>query len=369
MKTFVLTEDQTMIRDLARDLAKAEIMPRSEEVDHAPCCPVEGMAALAEAGLIVCTAPEELGGAGLDAWSQLSVIEETAKECASTAWAVANTVEVAECVLKHGTAAQKEQTVPGLIGGGFAAAAGSDAVPGAPLTITANARKTEDGYVLNGVKKDVPNIGNCDWYLVAAQDGEALRWFLVSKETAGLRMGEKVSRLGMKGCAMGDLFLENCYVSANMLVEGDVLSTLRAAQTLDMAAIAAGVAQGAMNEAIQYVNQRVQFGKTIAQFQNTQQVMAELLAKIEAARALVWDAAYVKNSGEDYTYAAALAKLAATDIACAATRKCVQFMGGYGYSREYPVERKMRDAKMTELLCGASSVQRALIAQAAVLLH
>lgn len=366
MKTFVLTEDQVMIRDLAADLAKAEIMPRSEKVDHTGSCPTEGVAALAEAGLIACMAPEELGGAGLDHWSQISVIEEAAKECASTAWVVANTVEVAECLLKHGTDAQKEQVVPQLVAGGLAVAAGSDAVAGAPVVVAATAEKTEAGYVLNGVKKYVPNAGNCAWYLIAAKEGEADRWFLVAGDNAGLTAQAGISQLGMKGCPMGELVLTNCVVEADMLVEGNVMATQSAAQSLNMAAIAAGVAQGAAAEAIKYVNQRVQFGKTIAQFQNTQHVLAQMLAQIEAARALVWDAAHVKDSGEDYAPVAALAKLMASDVAAVTTRKCVQFMGGYGYSREYPVERKMRDAKMTELLCGASNLQQDIVAKAAV---
>lgn len=358
MKTFVLTEEQAMIRDLASDLAKAEIMPRSEAVDHTGHCPTEGIAALAGAGLVACTLPEALGGAELDHWSQTVVIEEIAKECASTAWVIANTVEVAECILRHGTEAQKNTVLPRLASGSLAAPAGRDTA--------VTAEKTGGGYVLNGTKTAVPNAGSCDWYLVPARDGDVELWFFIASDAAGLEARSGTPQLGMKGCPLGELVFNGCTAAADTVLAGNAADTLCAAQALNMAAIAAGIAQGAAAEAIKYINQRVQFGTTIAQFQNTQHVMAQLLAQIEGARALVWDAAHVKDSGEDYAPAAALAKLMASDTAATVTRKCVQFMGGYGYSREYPVERKMRDAKMTELLCGASAYQKDVVAKAVV---
>lgn len=366
MQIFVLTEDQAMLRDLARDLVQGEVRPRSEAVDHEPSSPKAGIDALREGGLVGCMVPEEYGGAGLDAWSQTVVLEETAKECGSTAWALANLVEVAEGILRHGTPEQKRELLPMLLEGGMAAVAGSDAVPGAPFRTNVRAEKTGEGYQLSGRKENVPLAGACELYLVAAQEGDTLRWFLLRGDQPGLRAEAGTPRLGMKGCSVGALELDGCQVSTEMELTGDVLSTLDSAQALDMAAIASGISQGALKEAITYVNQRVQFGKTIAQFENTQQVMAELLAKAEAARALVWEAARVKDAGGEYRYAADLAKVMAADTASLVTRKCVQFMGGYGYSREYPVERKMRDAKMTELYGGASEERKAEIAELAV---
>lgn len=366
MKTFVLTEDQETIVDLATSLAEAEIRPRSEAVDHEACCPAEGVAVLAKAGLVACMIPEELGGAGLGHWSQSVVLEIVAKECACTAWTIANIVEVAECLCKHGTDIQKEQILAELPSGALACVAGSDAPCGAPVKYTLTAQKTDAGYVLNGVKKNVPNTGSCKWYLVAAEGECGPVWVTVNGAAAGLTTERRESRLGMRGCGFGEMVFENCEVASDMVLSGDVAATLSAAQALNMAAIAEGIAQGAIREAVQYINQRVQFGKTIAQFENTQHVMAELIAKTEAARALVWQAAQVKDTGADCAYAAALAKLVSTDIASVVTRKCVQFMGGYGYSREYPVERKMRDAKMTELLGGASVMQKDLVAKKSV---
>ena len=366
MKTFVLSEDQEMLRELACSLSEAEIAPRSEAVDHTPLVPSDGVRILAEAGLISCMVPERFGGAELDYWSQTCVIEETAKSCASTAWAVANIAEVAECLLRCGTEAQKSSWLPELASGTLAAVAGSDAAPGFPWSISLTAQKTASGYLLNGRKKYVPLGGGCSWYLVAAEQGQEIQWFLVRGDEKGLSVQENSPQLGMKGCGLHDLVFENCLLPADRLLPGQVGEILDAAQALHMAAIASGIAQGALKEAIQYVNQRIQFGKTIAQFENTQQVLAELLAKAQSIRALVWDAAMVKDDGSDYSYVANLAKLAASDAAAVITRKCVQFMGGYGYSREYPVERKMRDAKMTMLLGGANIALKEQVALNAV---
>lgn len=360
MNTFVLTEDQEMLRDLAQKLAREEIRLRSEQVDHAEECPKEGLQVLAETGLQVCFAPEEYGGAGLDNWSQISVIEEVAKECASTAWAAAQAAEVAECLLRCGTEAQKSKVVPELAAGGIAVAVDQ-------AYSTVRAEQTDAGYTLNGSALHIPLVQDSGSFLLPAALGEETVWFLLADGAPGVQAEPGAGMLGMKGCRMGTLTLDNCRVAAEDAVPGKVQPVLDAARTLNMAAIASGIAQGALEEAISYVNQRVQFGRSIAQFDYTQQLAAELLAKAEAARALVWSAANVKDSGADYAYAAAAAKVFAADAASTIGRKCVQFMGGYGYSREYPIERKMRDAKMTELLAGSSAVQKSLMARAAVI--
>lgn len=357
MKSFVLSEDHTLLLDLARDLASIEIRSASEAVDHQKMPPQNGMSALAGSGLLACTVPEQLGGSELDYFSQILVIQEIAKECASTAWAVALSAEVAECLLRSGTDTQKALILPQLTAGAFAAAATESCVQAEPF---------ENGFRLSGRVSHVPLAQSCAWYLLSASQKEDTRWFLVEQGCAGLTVTPEAELLGMKGCPMGTLRLENCQVSGERLVEASLNTTLKEAKALNMAAIASGIAQGALSEAIAYVNQRVQFGKTIAQFENTQQVMAQLLATADAARALVWDAARVKDSGADYGVAAAMAKCVAADAASMITRKCVQFMGGYGYSREYPVERKMRDAKMTELLGGPTAALQEQVAGALV---
>lgn len=362
MKRNALSEDQSMVLELIVELAESEINPRSESIDHEEKYSPEAIAVLAEAGLIGCMVPEELDGPGLNYWSQTVVVEETAKACASTAWTVAGAAAVIEVLLKHGTDQQKENFLARIMEGSLAAAAGSDAVYGAPFKVSATAEKTDAGYVLSGVKKNVPNAADDEIFLIAAQCGDEVIWAFAEAGMEGMSVQAAAKQLGMKGCPLGDLILDGCLVSEDALVKGNVAKTLDDAQTLYMAAIAAGIAQGAAKEAVTYVNQREQFKRKISSFENTQQVMAELLSKAEAARALVWYAAQEKDSDADYAVFASMAKVVAADTASVMTRQCLQFMGGYGYSREYPIERKMRDAKMTELLGGATIDQKAKIA-------
>ena len=349
MKTYVLTEEQETILNFARDISEAEIDGRAEYVDHQKAFPKEGLKILAEAGMTACTVPEIYGGAELDYWSQTAVIGEVAKKCASTAWALANTIAAAECILSCGKDEIKNNVLPILVSGENASVAGSDGIPGGPEVLTVFAEKKDDRYVLKGVKKHIPGAGYCAWYVIKANTDNGARWFAVSGE--GLKAEYESERLGMKGCPIGEISFDGCTAE---LLEDDADRFIANIQALNMAAIAAGIAKGAVEKAAEYINQRVQFGKTIYQFENTQQVMAEMAAKTEASRALVWEAAHLKDSGEDYGVSASVAKLFAADSACIVTRKCLQLMGGYGYCREYPMERKMRDAKMCEILCGTS---------------
>lgn len=358
MKTFVLTEDQSMLRELAQNLAEAEIKPRSEHVDQGCVVPAEGMSVLAEAGLLSCMLPEDQGGAGLDCWSQCCVIEETAKQCASTAWAVSENAVVAECVCRYGSETSKSQVLPSLVEGAFAAVA-----DGAGLTC----EKAGDGYVLSGRLRHVLLAEAAKWLVVSAQEGEERLWFLLKNGQDGLKVEKQAELLGLKGCPAGTLCLENCRAASDALLGGGVEKTLRTLRALYGAAIAAGISQGALAEAIPYANQRIQFGKPVSHFENNQQLLSDLLAKAEAARALTWNAAAVKDSGEDGEVVAEMAKVFAADVAPYLTRKCVQVMGGYGYSREYPVERKMRDAKMIELLGGTAEDLKAEVAKALVM--
>ncbi|MFR7476014.1 acyl-CoA dehydrogenase family protein [Frisingicoccus sp.] len=366
MCTYILNEEHSMVQELARELAEEEIKVRAEEVDHEQRCPKESIEILAQSGLVACIAPEDYSGTGVDYHSQLLVIEEAAKECASTALTLANIAEMTEVVLKHGKESLKQRIIPRMVEGKIAVIAGNDSVLSSALKTNIIAKKTDNGYVLNGVKNNVVNAKSGEVYLVAAKCADNILWFVIEKKISGLKTFEQPSKLGFKGCSFDQIIMEDCYAAEDACLEGGVWKTLSGLQTLNMAAIAEGIAQGAIAEAIQYVNQRVQFGKTIAQFQNTQHVIAELLAKAESARALVWSAAEVKDAGENYEYVASMAKLIAADVAASVTRKCVQLMGGYGYSREYPVERKMRDAKMTELLSGGLNTHKDLIANVSV---
>lgn len=362
MNTCVLTDEQKMLLKLARNIVVARVKPLSEEVDHKHKFPASNLEVLTESGFVACMVPEELGGSAMDYWSQTMVLEEVAKECASTAYTIAQVAEVAECLLRCGTTAQKEEILPKICEGEYVVSAAGDNLPGAPFQTSVTAEKIEDGFILNGVKQYVPNAAYCDRFLLAAQEGEKLRWFLIQNDCDSVRVEATKPLLGFKGVNFYTLILDSYHVSSDMELQGNVWDVLNAAQTLDMAAIATGIAEGALAEATEYINQRVQFGKTIAQFENTQQVMAELLAKTYAAKSLTTNAAYVKDNGEDYICLAAMAKVVATDIVNVVARKGLQFMGGYGYTREYPIERKMRDAKMTELMAGETGHQKMIIA-------
>lgn len=359
MSTYILSEDQRMIKELVDELVENEIRPRSERIDHEAEYPSEGVAFMAESGLAGCILPERYGGAGLDAWSQTAVIESIATACASTAWALAMITEVSECILAGGTDAQKDEYLAEL-------------AAGAPACVAAQGRvradRTESGYILQGRVPHVPNAGRCGYYLVRAMAEDGVKWCLIENGQDGLHFEVEAPLLGMKGCVHGTMILDSATVPAGSVLMKDVSDVYRNASALDMAAIAAGIARGGLEEAIRYDNQRVQFGKTIAQFENTQQVLAGFLAETEAARALVWQAAVIKSAGEDYGYMAACAKTFCSDVAARATRKCLQLMGGYGYSREYPIERKMRDAKMTEILAGNTGSYKADIAREKVVL-
>lgn len=363
MKTFVLNEDQRMVKELLDELVEAEIRSRSEEIDHKQKYPAEGIQVLAESGLIACMIPEKYNGSELDYLSHTLVIEEVAKECGSTAFAIAQICEAAEVVLKHGSEEAKSRYLPTLVCGTPVAVGGSDRNVNNSFDVTVTAEKTEEGYVLNGLKKNVFHANAASWFIIAAKEDDEVKWFIVDNKNAGITISDGDIMLGFKGCKVGSLSFNEYKVPETALLKGNVEATLKSIQALNMAAISSGIAQGALNEAIEYVNQRVQFKKTIAQFQNTQQVGAELLAKSEASRALVWEAARVKDAGEESSYVASLAKIIATEAAAMITKKCVQFMGGYGYSREYPVERKMRDAKMAELLNGSSFLQKDAVAK------
>lgn len=373
MSIFLLTEDQKMVQELARGTAVEKVKTYAAAVDQDVRCPVESIAALAEAGLIGLMAPEEFEGPGLDYFSHILAMEEVAKVCASTAGVILATMTGMECLLKFGTPEQKAGLLPQVIAGQLVSMAANENAAGLdPYKITTKAEQSGDEYIINGTKRFIANAGFSDYYIVVCSTDESadrneLTAFIVDKDNPGIKFGRLSPKMGLRACVAGDVVLENCTVKADSILGGlgkgaGIISTAQDSDRLGMAAKALGIAQGAMDEAIKYVNERVQFGKRIAQFQNTQFVMAELQAKINAARMLLWSAAAVKDQSQDYSVEAAMAKLVCTDVANEATRKCVQFMGGFGYSREYPVERMMRDAKMTEIYGGTSEEQKALIA-------
>lgn len=370
MSAFKLTENHEMIQELARDLAQKKIKEYAADVDKDVRFPQESMCALAEAGLTATTIPEEFGGAGLDCLSQIIVIEEVAKHCGSTAAVLASGSAGIDSISVFGTTEQKSRLLPKLAEGKLAALAISEGPENIdPLNIYVKAEKYGEGYILSGVKRHVPNAGNNDYYIVVCTTGESgLTAFLVENDAAGLKIGRRDPKMGLQAWFTGEVIFDNCYVSKDEVIGGigggtEIIQTAHNSERLYMAAVASGIALGALDEAVKYVNVRVQFGKRIAQFQNTQYVVAEHMARVSAAQALLWLAAARKDNGKEYSNIAAMAKLTCTDAANLAARKCVQALSGYGYTREYPVERMMRDAKMTEVYGGSSENQKDFIAQ------
>ena len=370
MSVFQLTEDQAMIQGVARDLAQKKIKGYAEAVDREVRFPAESMQALAECGMMATVIPEKFGGAGLDCLTQTLVVEETAKVCGSTAAVLASAQTGIDSIVRFGSADQKNSLLPELAGGKIATLAVCEGPANLdPLKLVVKACAKNSSYVISGVKRHVPNAGRSDYYIVVAATGEGgLTAFVVASKTKGVVIGRRDPKMGLQAWYTGEVIFENCTVGEDAVLGciGKGAEVIKAAQDSDrlyMAAVAAGLALGAMKEAIEYVNIRVQFGKRIAQFQNTQYVMAEHMARVSAAEALLWMAAAKNDAGEDYSNMAAMAKLTCTDAANLALRKCVQAMSGFGYTREYPVERMMRDGKMTEVFGGISEMQKDFIAQ------
>ncbi len=366
MNEFWLTEDQRMAADMARTLADSVFKDAAADIDLKMAYPEENMKQIVESGIHAMFLPEKFGGAELGFVSQILAIREIARVCGSTAAVLAAATVGADVVQKYCSEEQKNMILGDYIEGGLIAYAGNEAEADCDDSVVSSmAEKTQDGYVLNGKKNTIFNIGVSKYYLVTCKVENETGTFLVSAGTEGLKEGSALDKLGLKGCPVGELTMENCVVPecARIAVDGAEIAAYAAADwRLAMAAVALGIAQGSMEESVEYVNVRVQFKKRIAEFLNTQGVLGQLQAEMEAAGLLLWRAAELKDKGEPYAVEAAMAKLVCSDVSYRMTRKGVQCFGGYGYTREYPVERMMRDAKLTEIYGGASASQRYAVA-------
>jgi len=373
--SFSLTEEQSLIEKTIREIAEKEFAPKAAEIDRNHRFPRENWDLLVASDFAGLPFPEEYGGAGLDHVCYVIVVEELAKACATTS--VMYSAHVSLCatpVFVFGSDAQKEKFLKpmckGSMLGAFALSepgSGSDA---AAATCTATLKG--DKFVLNGAKNWITNGTEADVYLVIAQTDPLLKHkglvaLLVEKSTPGFSFGKLEDKLGIKGSATCQILFENAPVPAeNML--GKVGEGFKVAMvTLDggrigIAAQAVGIAQGAWNHASRYAKERVAFGKPIAQFEAIRFMLAEMQTEIDAARLLTYHASIAQDRGEPFTMQAAQAKLYASEVAMRATTKCVQIFGGYGYVTDYPAERYMRDAKITEIYEGTSEVQRIVIA-------
>ena len=366
---YKLTEEQLEMQKMFRDFAEKEVAPIAIEIDENHRFPEENVAKMQELGFFGIPFDEEYGGIGLDTLTYILCVEELSKACASTGVIVsAHTSLCADCINKFGNEEQKEKYLTPLASGeklgAFALTepdAGTDASGQKTVAV-----KDGDEYVLNGSKIFITNAGYADTYVVFAmtdksQGTKGISAFIVEKGTPGFNFGSKEDKMGIKASSTMELVFQDCRIPAANLLGEEGKGFKYAMQTLDggrigIAAQALGIAEGALNKAIKYVKEREQFGRPIAKFQNTQFKLAEMAIDIESARHLVYKAATLKDAGESYTVVAAEAKLKAARVAMDVTTKAVQLFGGYGYSKEYEVERMMRDAKITEIYEGTSEV-------------
>ncbi len=372
---FTLDSEHLMARTLFSEFAENEVKPYAKEVDDTEEFPRNTVEKLQKYGFMGIPVPREFGGQGCDSLAYVLCVEEVSKRCATTGVIIsAHTSLCCDPILKYGTAEQKQKyLIPlasGKLLGAFALtepSAGTDAAG-----VQTRAVVDGDEYVLNGSKIFITNGKEADVYVIFAMTDpskgtKGISAFIVEKNTPGFTFGTKEKKLGIRGSSTYELIFRDCRIpKANLLgAEGKGFSI--AMGTLDggrigIAAQALGIAEGALEATIAYVKERKQFGRHISDFQNTQFRIAEMAAKVESAKLLVYKAAMAKDTQKRFSVEAAMAKLVASETAMDVTTKCVQLHGGYGYTREYPIERMMRDAKITEIYEGTSEVQRMVIA-------
>ena len=318
--------------------------------------------------------PQEYGGQGCDTLTYVLCVEELSKACGTTGVIVsAHTSLCCDPIMKYGTNDQKAKYLPALAAGKSIGAFGLTE-PGAGTDASGQQTKAVlagDHYILNGSKIFITNAGPAAIYVVFAMTDKSkgikgISAFIVEKGFAGFSVGKKELKMGIRGSSTCELVFENCKVPKENLLGQEGKGFAIAMSTLDggrigIAAQALGIAQGALDETVKYVKERKQFGKSLSAFQNTQFKLADMKTQIEAARLLVYQAAKAKDKGGRYSTEAAMAKLFAAETAMSVTTQCVQLFGGYGYTRDYPVERMMRDAKITGIYEGTSEVQRMVI--------
>lgn len=371
---FVLSKEQEMARTLFQEFAENEVKPLAHEVDEQERFPKETVEKMQKLGFLGIPQPKEFGGQGCDTLTYVLCVEEFSKVCGTTGVIVsAHTSLGADPIKKFGTPAQKEKYLRPLVSGEKLGAFGLTE-PGAGTDASGQQTKAVlqgDHYVLNGSKIFITNGGEADIYIIFAMTDKSkgtkgISAFIVEKDFPGFSIGTKEKKMGIRGSATTELIFENCIVPKENLLGQEGKGFGIAMTTLDggrigIAAQALGLAEGALNEAVAYVKERKQFGRPIAKFQNTQFQIADMATKVEAARYLVYNAAIAKDTKKRFSVEAAMAKLYAAEVAMEVTTKAVQLFGGYGYTREYPVERMMRDAKITEIYEGTSEVQRMVI--------
>lgn len=371
---FTLSKEHEMARTLFREFAETEVKPLAQEVDETEVFPSETVAKMQKLGFLGIPMPKEYGGQGCDTLTYAICVEELSRVCGTTGVIVsAHTSLGAGPIEKFGTPEQKEKYLRPLISGEKLGAFGLTE----PNAVTdASGQQTKavldgDEYVLNGSKIFITNGKEADTYVIFAMTDKSkgtkgISAFIVEKGTPGFTFGTKEKKMGIRGSSTYELIFTDCRIPKENLLGQEGRGFGIAMQTLDggrigIACQALGLAQGALDATIEFVKERKQFGRPIAKFQNTQFQIADMATQVEAARMLVYKAAIAKDTQKRFSVEAAMAKLYAAEVAMEVTTKAVQLHGGYGYTREYDVERMMRDAKITEIYEGTSEVQRMVI--------
>lgn len=375
---FTLSKKHLLAQSLYRSFAEEEVKPLAQEIDETEKFPKETVEKMAKYGLLGIPVPREYGGQGCDPLAYAMCVEELAKVCGTTAVILsAHTSLCVDPILTYGTEEQKQKYIPDLASGRKLGAFGLTE-PGAGTDAQGQQTKAVldgDEWVLNGSKCFITNGKEADIYVIIAVTGKVekrgrmikeISAFIVEKGTPGFTFGTKEKKMGIRGSATYELIFNDCRIPKENLLGKQGKGFNIAMHTLDggrigIAAQALGIAEGAFEATVKYVKERKQFGRTLGQFQNTQFQLADMRTKIEAAKLLVYRAAMAKATQDRYSVEAAMAKLAAARTAMEVTEKAVQLHGGYGYIREYDVERMMRDAKITEIYEGTSEVQLMVI--------
>ena len=386
---FHLTKEQLLVRKMYREFAENEVKPLATEIDEEERFPMETVEKMAKLGMMGIYFPKQYGGAGADVLSYAMCVEELAKVCGTTAVIVsAHTSLCAAPIFENGTEEQKMKYLPDLCSGKKIGAFGLTE-PGAGTDAqgqqtTAVLDESGENYILNGSKCFITNGNVADTFVIIAVTGKTtdkrgrtmkeISAFIVEKDDKGFSQGKHEKKMGIRGSSTCDLIFEDCVIPKDRMLGKKGEGFKIAMKTLDggrigIASQALGIAEGALQETVAYVKERKQFGRSISAFQNTQFELAEMKARIEAAKYLVYAAALKKQQAMDgakvrYSVEAAQAKLIAARTASDVTRRCLQLFGGYGYTRDYPIERMMRDAKITEIYEGTSEVQMMVISGA-----
>ena len=371
-----LTDEQHMLRQAVRELSEDKIAPRAAEVDETATFPYDVLDALVRAGFHAVHVPEEYGGAGADAISACIVIEEVARVCASSSLIPAVNKLGSQPVILAGSEELKKQVLTPLASGeamfSYALSereAGSDAA-----AMRTRAARDGDTWVLNGTKCWITNAGVSTYYTVMAvtdpdKGANGISAFVVHKDDPGFSVGAKERKLGIKGSPTCEIYFEDCTIPADRIIGDPGTGFKTALRTLDhtrlaIGAQALGIAQGALDATITYTKQRKQFGKSISDFQGVQFMIADMAMRIEASRQLVYAAAARAERDEPHlTFTSSAAKVFASDTAMSVTTDAVQLFGGAGYTQDFPVERMMRDAKITQIYEGTNQINRMVMAR------